>query len=253
MELDRKNVLKQRAVLSFIFFALVIIALRFSSVYGSTLDWNSQHYAFPDYFRRLFYDTGDLFPDLALNLGGGENIYDFSYYGLFSPVILLSYLFPFLRMYDYIQLASILGAWISLMLMHRLLCRHFSSFTSFAGALAFVFTAPFLFNSHRHIMFVSYMPFMIMAYMSADKFISDNKKTFLIISSTLMMLCCYFFSITALLSLCVYIIYRYLSFNKNFSISDFFKKGAVFAGCMLTSVMICCILSSFHSGTGKWT
>ena len=242
MGLDRKNVLKQRAVLSFIFFALVIIALRFSSVYGSTLDWNSQHYAFPDYFRRLFYDTGDLFPDLALNLGGGENIYDFSYYGLFSPVILLSYLFPFLRMYDYIQLASILGAWISLMLMHRLLCRHFSSFTSFAGALAFVFTAPFLFNSHRHIMFVSYMPFMIMAYMSADKFISDNKKTFLIISSTLMMLCCYFFSITALLSLCVYIIYRYLSFNKNFSISDFFKKGAVFAGCMLTSVMICCIL-----------
>lgn len=72
----------------------VVIITRFQYVFGSNLDWMKQHITFPDYFRNLFYETGDLFPNLALHLGGGQNIFYFAYYGLFSPIILLSYLFP---------------------------------------------------------------------------------------------------------------------------------------------------------------
>ena len=31
-------------------------------VYGSTMDWSSQHYPIPEYFRTLFYSTHDPFP-----------------------------------------------------------------------------------------------------------------------------------------------------------------------------------------------
>ena len=72
-------------------------------VFGSKVDWISQHSVIPDYFRQRFYATGDLFPDIAWNLGGGQNIYNFSYYGLFSPVILLSYLLPFVEMDHYVH------------------------------------------------------------------------------------------------------------------------------------------------------
>ena len=55
-------------------------------VFGSKVDWISQHSVFPDYFRQQFYDTGDFFPEFAAGIGGGQNIYNFAYYGLYSPV-----------------------------------------------------------------------------------------------------------------------------------------------------------------------
>ena len=67
-------------------------------VFGSSIDWISQHSTLADYFRKRFYATGNLFPDFAWNLGGGQNIYRFAYYGLLSPTVLLSYLFPFIPM-----------------------------------------------------------------------------------------------------------------------------------------------------------
>ena len=70
-------------------------------LFGAKVDWVSQHSVLPDYFRRQFYETGSLFPEFAANIGGGQNIYNFSYYGLLSPVILPSYLFPFVEMGDY--------------------------------------------------------------------------------------------------------------------------------------------------------
>ena len=55
-----------------------------------------------------FYDTGQLFPEFAANIGGGQNIYNFSYYGLYSPLILPSYFLPFLKMSDYMIAVSLL-------------------------------------------------------------------------------------------------------------------------------------------------
>ena len=75
-------------------------------VFGSKVDWISQHSVFPDYFRQQFYDTGDFFPEFALDIGGGQNIYHFAYYGLYSPVFWLSYLLPFVKMSDYLIAAS---------------------------------------------------------------------------------------------------------------------------------------------------
>ena len=38
-------------------------------IFGSNTDWVSQHIVFPDYFRKLFYSTKNLFPNLALSIG----------------------------------------------------------------------------------------------------------------------------------------------------------------------------------------
>mgnify|MGYP000992762431 CR=1 FL=1 len=40
-------------------------------VFGANMDWISQHSVIPDYFRKQFYETGNLFPEFAMNLGGG--------------------------------------------------------------------------------------------------------------------------------------------------------------------------------------
>ena len=64
---------------------LYILKIRNGYLAGSEVDWLGQHSVFPDYFRKLFYETKTLFPQFAAELGGGQNIYNFAYYGLFNP------------------------------------------------------------------------------------------------------------------------------------------------------------------------
>ena len=77
------------------------------AIFGAKVDWLSHHSVLPDYFRQQFYATGKLFPEFAANLGGGQNIYNFSYYGLFSPVVLIGYLLPNVKMSDFMMVESI--------------------------------------------------------------------------------------------------------------------------------------------------
>ena len=56
------------------FLIMVLLLTRGTFLYGSRLDWGSQHIAFPEYFRTLFYSTGDLFPHFALLAKAGSNL-----------------------------------------------------------------------------------------------------------------------------------------------------------------------------------
>ena len=57
---------------------LTVVACLYSTgagnIFGAKVDWSSQHSVFPEYFRQQFYRTGKLFPEFALNIGGGPNI-----------------------------------------------------------------------------------------------------------------------------------------------------------------------------------
>ena len=86
-------------------------------VFGANMDWISQHSVFPEYFRQQFYQTGQFFPEFAANIGGGQNIYHFSYYGLYNPVVLVAYLLPFVKMSDYLMAASVVCLAASVCLM----------------------------------------------------------------------------------------------------------------------------------------
>ena len=108
--MKKKSDLKYYITLTLFFIIQFLIITRFGQyLYGSTIDWDHQHYNIPEYFRTLFYSTGDLFPDFAPPLGAGQNIYNLSYYGLFNPVIMLSYLLPFVPMKIYILQRIIFG------------------------------------------------------------------------------------------------------------------------------------------------
>ena len=82
-------------ILTGIVFVIYMILTHFINVFGSDTDWINQHTIIPDYFRQLFYKTGNLIPSFSFNYGGGQNIFNLSYYGFLSPIILPSYLLPF--------------------------------------------------------------------------------------------------------------------------------------------------------------
>ena len=105
-KLNKKDYINLSIILSFFIIYIIVINLM-GYTYGSTVDWISQHFRIPEYLRNLFYSTHSLFPNFAFNLGGGQNIYYLSYHGLFNPIIILSYLFPFIKMVDYIIISNI--------------------------------------------------------------------------------------------------------------------------------------------------
>ena len=233
-------------VLTLIIISLVIVLIlgNFTNFFGSKKDWLSQHIMFPDYLRKLFYDTGDFFPNFAFNLGGGQNIYNISYYGLFNPIILISYLLPFVSMITYIQFSMIICLIVSIALMYYFLRRRFDSKISFISTLLFLTAGCFIFHLHRHIMFVDYMPFLLMALIGVDKYFDKKKISLLVISIFLMILTSYYFSVVGLVCILLYGIFRYIEDKKNekITVKDFFKEGFKYLFVMLIPVIMSCVL-----------
>ena len=107
-------------------------------VFGANMDWISQHSVFPEYFRQQFYQTGQFFPEYAANIGGGQNIYNFSYYGLYNPIVLIAYLLPFAKMSDYLMAARVICLAASVCLLYGWLKkRRFSTEIALGVAVLF--------------------------------------------------------------------------------------------------------------------
>lgn len=221
---------------------VIIFCIHGGYLYGSELDWNNQHSIIPEYFRSLFYKNFDLFPDLALNIGSGVNIYNYSYYGFLSPIILISYLLPFISMKTYIQISSIIVVYSSVILFYYFLRSKFKEDTSLLGTIAFATASPLLFHSHRHIMFISYMPFLILALIGVDKYFKNDNKKLLSVSILLIILCSYYYSVGSIICVVIYGIYKYISLNKKITIKSFFKDGFRFLYPIIIGILMSSIL-----------
>lgn len=216
-------------------------------VFGSKVDWISQHSVLPDYFRQQFYNTGQLFPEFAANIGGGQNIYNFAYYGLYSPVVLISYFLPFVKMSDYMMAAGVISLLAAVLLFYKwLLRRGITSRLSFLTALLFLLSGPMIYHSYNQIMFVNYMPFLCLAFLGVDRYFEKQKPGLYTISVFLMILTSFYFSIGGMFALVLYGIYRYAEgkekLGENIKILGFVSDGFRFLLPMLTAVLMSAVL-----------
>ena len=240
-----------------IYLIIAFIITHFEYVFGSEIDWGFQHFVFPEYFRMLFYNTGDLFPDFAFNIGGGQNIYYFAYYGLLSPIILISYLFPFVSMGVYIPLIMLLIGVFSICLFYLWIKGFlFDKKMCFLLTFMFAMAGPLLFHSHRHIMFVSYMPFLLLGLIGVRRYFAFGKKGLMIISVFLMIMTSYYYSVGGILCLTIYGIYEYLKRKNKFALKDFIKKGFNFAlliiiGVLMAGMILLPVIYALMNGRGE--
>ena len=211
-------------------------------VFGAKVDWISQHSVIPDYFRKQFYETGNLFPEFAMNLGGGQNIYNYSYYGLYSPLFLLSYALPFVKMSTYVIVMEILCLIASVLLLYLWLNRKgFGRAVSFAVAVIFLMTGPMICQSYSQIMFVNYMPFLILAMMGVDRYFEKRRSGLLAVGTFLMIMTSFYFSIGGMLALVIYGIHCYgrklEGKNERATVKGFLCEGVRFLLPMIFAVL----------------
>lgn len=183
----------------------IILITTKTNIFGSTMDFLSQHIIFPEYLRNTFYETGNLIPKLALNLGAGQNIYNIAYYGLLNPIIILSYFFPFIKMIDYIIIINIILLIISNILFYQFIKeKEFNKRTKMIITFLFMFSGPLLFHFHRHFMFINYMPFLILSLIHIDK----NKEKILILDILLIITTSFYYSIPSIITILIYYFYK---------------------------------------------
>lgn len=179
-------------------------------VFGANMDWISQHSVFPEYFRQQFYQTGQFFPEYAANIGGGQNIYNFSYYGLYNPIVLIAYLLPFMKMSDYLMAACVICLAVSVCLLYGWLKkRGFSTEIAQGVAVLFLLAGPMIYQSCHQIMFVQYMPFLLMTFLGVDRYWEKGKPGLYTLGVFLMILTSFYFSIAGMAAIFLYGWYGY--------------------------------------------
>ena len=222
---------------------MMLLPLGFDSMFGSKTDWIGQHTTFADYFRMLFYNTGDLFPDYAFHIGGGNNIYFFSYYGLLNPLLMLSYLFPFLSMSTYIIILNIILVLATGILLYEfLLHKKYSNKLSLLVTLIMMSSTFLIFHAHRHYMFINYMPFLILALFGIDRYFETKKKGLFIFSIFTMIMLSYYYSVTGIVVCALYTIAEVIRRENTYSFKKILQKGYPLLLCTFLSIMMSCIL-----------
>lgn len=236
----KKKDYRNLIILEVIAIALILFLIREKYVFGSRVDWPYQHYFFADYFRKLFYSTGNLFPNFAFHIGNGQNIFNFSYYGLYSPIFLLSYILPFINMGLYIQQAMVVLVILCTLFYYKWVRKRFDSTVSFIVSLLFLSASPILFHASRHVMFISYMPFLLLGLYGVDAYFDKgNTKSKIMLACSVLgiILSNYFFSIVGICTIGLYGIFVYLEKNA-FTIKTFFKDMAKFLVPLIYGVLL---------------
>jgi len=240
--MNKKNII--------IYIGLSVIALMAATlivdpgfVFGSKTDWINQHTVFPEYFRNLFYESGKILPNFAPHIGAGQNIFNFSYYGLLNPIIMISYLFPHLEMTTYIIIANTCIFIISTLLLYYFLDKHTkNSYHALVATLILIGSASFLFHLHRHFMFSSYMPFLLLGLLGVDRYFNKETRTLLTLSTFLMIMTSYFYSIIGIIVLIIYGIYCYIKKETKITAKKFIIDGIKFLIPIIVAILLAGVL-----------
>lgn len=201
--------------------------------FGSEGDWLTQHVAIADSLRQIILETGSLFPQY-IHLGGGSNIYDFAYYGLFRLDVMISCLFPNIEVKYFVGGYALIGVVVStafcyLWLSHRteknfsnieekesikindfrldIIGRNKNEWKAFSGAFLFTCSSCF-YQAHHQIMFVNYMPFLILALIGVDRVFKKKNNILLTIALLGIYMHSFYYSISCLTVIFIYMVWN---------------------------------------------
>ena len=216
-----------------LFIILITAVIPDGYVYGSNTDWLSQHVTLAETIRNACLEQHTLLPSW-IGLGGGSNGYQFAYYGFLRPDILIGCLLPQIPMVDIIigymtavYLCSVLLVYIWLR------SERISPLLAWLGSILFM-TAGCLFHMHRQIMFVNYLPFLLLAFLCIRK----QRYKWLPLCLLLICLSSFYFSISAFAAVGWY---WYRTEGKRFWRGSFLKRyipSAALAAAMAAALLL---------------
>lgn len=183
---------------------LIALPMGTGHFFGSEGDWYSQHVGIAESIRQAMLESHSWLPNY-IHLGGGSSVYDYAYYGVLRPDVLISCLLPNVEMKYVIAGYAVFGMISSVWLLFVWLKRKgITGWPAFFGAVIFACSTCF-YHAHHQIMFVNYMPFLILAFMGVDRIAAGGKSGFLLtVSLFLIYLHSFYYAVSCLFVVGIY-------------------------------------------------
>ena len=186
--------------------------------FGSLGDWYSQHVAVADSIRKTMIARHSLLPQW-ITLGAGSSIYDLAYYGVLRPDVILACFLHGVEMRVIVAGYMAVSVGASGQLAYLWLYRGGRSRgISFAGAMLLLSSTCF-YQAHHQIMFVNYMPFLILALLGVDRLVEKGKLGLYIAAMFLVILHSFYYAPVSIVATGVYLLHRILG------VGDLRKSG----------------------------
>lgn len=196
--LKHNNKILKEILIFAIFIAIAFIVVRsIGYTFGSTdSDFHLQHARLIDYMRENFYLTHDLTPSMLMNLGGTQSYSTLFYYGYLNPIILFSYLVPFISTMDYLTIVSYFIILLSFIGM-RFLLKTLKTNDSIAIFLSicYALSMPIFFHLGMHLMFIYFYPWMPISLWAMIYLIRTKKMWFFTICIALIFFFNFYFAL----------------------------------------------------------
>ena len=180
-------------------------------IFGFGSDWLSQHLPIAESLKWAMLESGRLLP-LYIDLGGGSSAYDFAYYGLLRPDVLLGCLLPGVGMEYILGGYAVFELLLGGNLVYVWLRENCGQNTAgrraaFAGSVLYLAAGCFL-HAHFQLMFVNYLPFLVLALIGVDRFIEKRRGLLLCVGLTLVYFHSFYYAPSCLCVACIYYLYR---------------------------------------------
>lgn len=193
-----KNKLVYDLALITIVYVVIILLLNhfgFAIGNGDSSDFLSQHLKFFEYLRNNFWYSHDLFPQFNQSFGLGQSFVTMYYYGMYNPLLMLSYIIPLINPFSYFLLMYyilIISAFFAMrLLLNRL---NYDELIVRTVSIMAAFTGTMLHHFAEHLMFMYYVPVMILSLYAIHLLVEENKKYLYIICVALIFFTNYFFA-----------------------------------------------------------
>lgn len=205
---------------------LIIIVTIYNKYYQYTeLTLFNKEISIIETLRSLYYSNFDLFPDFLFNIGNGQNIYHLSEYGFLSPITLVSYLIPFLSIKNYLTIIALLSPIISTILLYRFFHnKKYPSEICFIISLIYITSNIIINTIYTSPLLSNYLIFLILSLYGVDKVYDEKKGYLLTISIFLMIMTNYYQSISGIICILIYSLYRYLKLMNTITIRTILTK-----------------------------
>ena len=215
---NKKNLLY--ITLTIIVSLLIMLTI---SIYNST-NYLKEEISTIEYIRTLYYNNFNLIPDFATNLKNGISTYSLIEYGFLSPIVLISYLLPFLNIKVYLNIISFILLIIISILVYNFYNRKKTNKEINLILSIITITLPIIvFTTYNNPLLLGYLLFLILSFYGIEKILDNKKSYLLIISVFLMYLSSPIYSISGTISLIIYTLYRYLKKMNTITIKSLFK------------------------------
>ena len=223
-----------------IFLIAIVLFTRENFVFQSIINFENEINSL-EYLRELVYKTHSLIPTFSFNLNGGTELAPIFSYAYFSPYVLLSYLFPFLKIKTYTMIMEIIITIIIATLTYKFFLKKTNNNISFIITLLLLLSPIYLKIFLTSPIKLTSLVFLILSFYGVEKLYKEKKSFQLITSYFLLIISNPKALFPSFITLMIYSIYLYLKEMKTIELKTFLKK----TGYTLATLVLAMLISSF--------